>query len=261
MRYQIYSFVALLLLVLTSSVTPVVMPDDGLVLIKGGTFNMGCTSEQQDCADDEKPAHAVTVPDFYIGRYEVTQKQWREVMVSNPSRFNGCDQCPVEQVSWNDVQAFLKKLNAQRPGRHYRLPTEAEWEYAARSGKAALFGNGKNTADPKDLNFNASVSCKKPYSLVGEYRQRTLPVGALNSPNARGLYDMSGNVYEWCADWYGADYYKSSPAANPLGPSKGQFRVLRGGSWNYYPQYCRVADRGFYPPDAKYPFVGFRLAR
>ncbi len=245
-----------------AATTPTDMPDDGLVLLKGGTFTMGCTAEQQDCADDEKPAHTVTLPDFYIGRYEVTQKQWRETMGRNPAHFNGCDQCPVEQVSWDDVQAFLKKFNAQHPGRHYRLPTEAEWEYAARSGgKAALFGNGKNIADPKDLNFNASPACRREYSIAGVYRQKTLPVGTLNSPNARGLHDLSGNVYEWCSDWYGADYYKHTPAANPAGPTSGTFRVLRGGSWNYYPQYCRVADRGFYPPDARYPFVGFRLAR
>lgn len=237
------------------------MPDDGLVLIKGGAFTMGCTSEQQDCDDDEKPAHTVTVSDFYIGRYEVTQKLWQEVMGSNPSFFHHCDQCPVEQVSWNDVQLFLKKYNALHPDRHYRLPTEAEWEYAARNGKAVLFANGKNTADPKDLNFNSSAYAKKPYSIAGDYRQQTLPVGTLNSPNARGLHDMSGNVYEWCADWYDPAYYRKSPALNPAGPRAGDKRILRGGSWNYPPQYCRVADRGFYAPDARYHFVGFRLAR
>ena len=134
-----------------------------LVLVRGGTFQMGCTDEQQDCGSDEKPAHTVTLPDFYIGRYEVTQKLWREVMGSDPPNlaFKGCDECPVERVSWNEVQEFLQKLNARSPGRNYRLPTEAEWEYAARGGgKAVLFGNGKNTADPKEIKIGRA-SCRE----------------------------------------------------------------------------------------------------
>jgi formylglycine-generating enzyme required for sulfatase activity len=237
-------------------------PVDGLVLVPGGTFSMGCTSEQQDCSDDEKPAHQVTLKDFYIGKFEVTQKLWQEIMGSNPSNFKDCVNCPVEQVSWEEVQDFLKKLNAKYPGKNYRLPTEAEWEYAARGGgKAVLFGNGKNIADPQEINFDASEAYKETYSIVGEYRQRTVPVGSLSSPNALGLHDMSGNVWEWCSDWYASDYYKKSPASNPTGPASGSLRVLRGGSWYDYPQFCRVAYRNYITPGYRSNVLGFRLAR
>lgn len=237
------------------------VPDDGLVFVPGGTFTMGCSSEQQDCYDSEKPAHKVTVSDFYIGRYEVTQKLWTDVMGNNPSSFKNCDNCPVEQVSWEDVQEFLKKLNQKYPGRNYRLPTEAEWEYAARGGgKAVLFGNGKNTADPKEINFDGDWN-PTTYSIKGLDRGKTVPVGSLNSPNALGLHDMSGNVWEWCSDWYGSDYYQNSPAKDPTGPSSGSSRVLRGGSWGGAPQGCRVADRGNGAPGLRGLFTGFRLAR
>ncbi len=237
------------------------MPDDGLVLVTGGTFKMGCTSEQKDCGDDEKPTHQVTLSDFYIGKYEVTQKLWTEIMGENPSYFKNGDNYPVEQVSWDDIQTFLSKLNTKYPNRNYRLPTEAEWEYAARGGgKEVVFGNGKNTLDPKEANFNASAANKTSYSLAGEYRQKTTPVGSF-IPNAIGLYDMSGNVWEWCSDWYGSDYYKNSPATNPQGPTSGSYRVLRGGSWSNDPQNCRVASRGYSTPDFRGNSVGFRLAR
>ncbi len=234
-----------------------------LVLVPGGTFNMGCTSEQQDCGDDEKPGHSVTVNDFYIGQYEVTQQQWRAVMGSNPPElvFKGCDMCPVERVSWDEVQDFIAKLN-QQTGQQYRLPTEAEWEYAARGGgKAVLFGNGKNVIDPKEINFNARTDSKKSYSVVGEYRAKTIPVGSLHSPNALGLHDMSGNVWEWCGDWYAADYYENSPSSNPVGPTSGSYRVLRGGSLNDVPQGCRAALRSGLAPGVRSGNVGFRLAR
>lgn len=234
-----------------------------LVLVRGGTFKMGCTSEQQDCGNDEKPAHDVTLSDFEIGRYEVTQKLWTDIMGNNPSYFKNCDQCPVEQVSWDDVQEFLKKLNAKFPGRNYRLPTEAEWEYAARGGgKNVMFGNGKNIIDPKEINFNASEGNKTPYSVVGEYRGKTVPVGSLNSPNALGLHDMSGNVWEWCEDdWHGD--YKGAPSNGRawVDSPRGSGRVLRGGSWDAHPQVCRVADRSSDSPDYRFYFIGFRLAR
>jgi formylglycine-generating enzyme required for sulfatase activity len=233
--------------------------DDGLVLVRGGTFQMGCTSEQQDCGSDEKPVHSVTLSDFYIGKYEVTQALWREVMGTNPSSFKDCDQCPVEQVSWEDVQAFLQKLNAKYPTRNYRLPTEAEWEYAAREGgKAVLFGNGKNILDPAQANFDASKDYKKPYSVAGTYRVKTTPVGTF-APNALGLYDMAGNVYEWCSDWY--DDYPNTAQTNPTGSTTGTIRVLRGGSWGDDPQICRVAYRGNYTPSNRFVIIGFRLAR
>ncbi len=232
----------------------------GLVPVKGGAFTMGCTSEQQDCESDEKPAHNVTLSDFYLGAYEVTQQQWQQIMGNNPSYFKDCDQCPVEQVSWEDVQQFLQKLNTRYPGRNYRLPTEAEWEYAARGGgKPVLFGNGKNVIDPAEINFDASADYKKSYSIAGEYRKKTVPVGSLRSPNALGLHDMSGNVYEWCSDWYGN--YGSGSQTNPQGPTSGSSRVCRGGSWGYYPQVCRVANRYDFAPGFRFSYLGFRLAR
>lgn len=233
---------------------------DGLILIKGGTYDMGCTDEQKDCSHDEKPAHSVTVHDFYLGKYEVTQQLWQDIMGANPSGFEDCPQCPVESVSWEDVQTFLQKLNVKYPGRNYRLPTEAEWEYAAREGgKKVLFGNGKNVADPTQMNFDAKNG-KTTYSLAGDYRSKTTQVGSF-APNALGLYDMSGNVWEWCNDWYGADYYKNSPAKYPGGPASGSYRVLRGGSWYNFPQVCRVAVRDFSSPTNRFNDIGFRLAR
>ncbi|MBK8969051.1 MAG: formylglycine-generating enzyme family protein [Lewinellaceae bacterium] len=239
--------------------TELSLPDDGLVLVKGGTFQMGCTSGQQDCdCWHNVPAHSVTLSDFYIGRYEVTQKLWTEIMGSNPSRFKNSDDCPVENVSWEDVQDFLKKLNAKYPGRNYRLPTEAEWEYAARGGgKQVLFGNGKNVANSAEINFDGgfNMSCSVP----GTYRRRTVTVGSLNSPNALGLHDMSGNVSEWCFDWEAN--YSSDSQTNPTGPSSGSFRVIRGGSWDDYARNCSVASRSFKAPGDSYNYVGFRLAR
>ena len=230
------------------------------VLVKGGTFNMGCTSEQKDCNDNEKPVHQVTLSDFYICKYELTQKQWRMVMGSDPSFFKNCDDCPVEQVSWDDVQVFLKKLNHSLPTsqKPYRLPTEAEWEYAARGGgNAVLFGNGKNVADPAEMNFDGDWN-PRPYSIVGVDRQTTTPVGSFPA-NLLGLYDMSGNVYEWCSDWY--DDYSSISQTDPIGPTSGTFRVIRGGSWSFYPALLRVASRSNTFPDDTNGFIGFRLAR
>jgi len=206
------------------------------------------------------PVHSVNVNDFYLGKYEVTQHLWQEVVGTTPSSFKDCPQCPVENVSWENVQDFLQKLNTKYPGRNYRLPTEAEWEYAAREGgKKVLFGNGENMADPNEMNFDAKNG-KTTYSLTGTYRNKLTPVGSF-APNALGLYDMSGNVWEWCNDWYAADYYKNSPAKNPGGAASGSVRVLRGGSWGSNPQYCRVADRFFSTPKVRYFSIGFRLAR
>lgn len=216
------------------------------VLVEGGSFDMGCTSEQPDCSSDEKPVHSVTLNSYYIGQYAVTQAQWRAVMGNNPSNFSGCDQCPVEQVSWEDVQEFLQRLNA-RTGQHYRLPTEAEWEFAARGGNKSrryLYAGSNNPGDVAWYEKNAGG--------------KTHPVGQ-KSPNELGLYDMSGNVYEWCQDWFGD--YSSSAQTNPTGPSTGSVRVRRGGSWRGAPRYCRVAFRYYDVPGYRYSNVGFRLAR
>lgn len=230
---------------------------DGLVYIEGGTFDMGCTSEQKDCEDNELPVHKVTLSSFYMGQFEVTQKQWRNIMGTSPSHFTGCDDCPVEQVSWDDVQEYIKKLNS-KTGRTYRLPTEAEWEYAARAGgKKVLFGNGKNTADPSEINFEGDNNVKA-YSVKGVNRQKTTAVGSFK-PNQFNLYDMSGNVAEWCSDWRGD--YPASAKINPPGPSTGTIRTLRGGSWTYEPKYCRTACRDGISADYRGNFIGFRLVR
>ena len=221
-----------------------------MVYVKGGTFNMGCTDEQIDCGSDEEPAHRVTLGDYYIGQTEVTQAQWKTVMKTSttPSSFT-CDDCPVENVSWNDTQEFISKLNARSGGGRYRLLTEAEWEYAARGGqrsKGYLYAGSNNIAEVAWYGSNAS---SKTHPVMGK------------KSNELGLYDMTGNVWEWCSDWYGSDYYGNSPAANPTGPKSGSDRVIRGGSWRADPTRCRVASRGSVAPDSRNNFVGFRLAR
>ncbi|MBI4946554.1 MAG: formylglycine-generating enzyme family protein [Bacteroidetes bacterium] len=216
-----------------------------MIYVEGGTFQMGCTSEQNNCGDDEK-AHSVTLSSFYIGKYEVTQKQWRDIMEANPSKFNDCDNCPVEQVSWNDIQDFLQRLNA-KTGKKYILPTEAQWEYAARGGnkrKGYLY-SGSNNID--DVAWYSSNSGSK-----------THPVGQKKS-NELNIYDMTGNVWEWCSDWYDEKYYKNSPANNPQGVNSGSYRVYRGGSWDLEARYCRVAIRDLNYPDYRFS-IGLRLA-
>jgi len=219
--------------------------DNEMVFIQGGTFEMGDVWGDGD--EDERPVHTVTVSDFYMSKYEVTQKLWKEVMGNNPSSFSGCDDCPVENVSWNDIQEFLKKLN-RKTGKNYRLPYEAEWEYAARGG-------GK-----KDYKYSGSNNADEVAWYDGNSGGKTHPVGT-KKPNALGLYDMSGNVWEWCEDWYDDNYYKNSPTVNPKGPGSGTFRVLRGGSWGNNAWDIRVANRNRYSPDRRnnnYD-VGFRL--
>ena len=216
-----------------------------MVFVKGGTFTMGATSEQgSDAYDTEKPTHSVTLSDFYIGKYEVTQAQWKAVMGSNPSYFKG-DNLPVETVSWNDIQTFIQKLNA-KSGKKYRLPTEAEWEYAARGGNQS---RGYKYSGSNDI---GSVAWYKDNS-----NRTTHPVGQ-KQPNELGIYDMSGNVYEWCSDWYGS--YSSSSQTNPTGPSSGSRRVPRGGSWTDIAWPCRVSFRYGYDVLSGLNFNGFRLA-
>ncbi len=221
-----------------------------LVQVKGGTFMMGCTDEKdKDCDDNEKPPHQVSVSDFYIGKTEVTQKQWREVMGTNPSNFKNCDNCPVENVSWEDIQTFLQKMNSQTKGRKYRLPTEAEWEFAARGGNYS-----------KGFKYSGSNNIDDVAWYRSNSKSKTYPVGQKKA-NELGLYDMSGNVYEWCSDWY--DSYKDSDRNtiqnNPTGAEKGTFRVFRGGSWYPNPQYCRVSGRFNDAPTYRDSNVGFRV--
>lgn len=221
---------------------------DGMVLVSGGTFTMGCLDgRDKDCEKEEKPSHSVTLDDFYISRSEVTQAQWQAIMGDNPSKFKACPACPVEQVSWEDVQEFLKKLNALSSGAKYRLPTEAEWEYAARGG-----------AKSRGYLYAGSNDLKEVAWYNGNSDSKTHPVGQ-KTKNELGLYDMSGNIWEWCSDWYGN--YSSAAQNNPTGPKSGSYRVIRGGSWYYNPQFCRVAYRHYDAPDGRSSYVGFRLAR
>ncbi len=215
-----------------------------MIPVEGGTFTMGATSEQgSDAYDDEKPAHQVTVSDFYIGKYEVTQELWTAVMGSNPSNFTGTN-LPVETVLWNDCQTFISKLN-ELTGKTFRLPTEAEWEYAARGGNKSMGYkySGSNTIG--DVAWYTSNSSSKTHEV------------GTKAPNELGIYDMSGNVWEWCSDWYGS--YSSSPQTDPVGPSTDSRRMRRGGSWVNDAGYCRVSSRGGFNPFVHSDRSGFRL--
>jgi formylglycine-generating enzyme required for sulfatase activity/predicted Ser/Thr protein kinase len=226
--------------------------ESSMVSIRSGTFMMGSPASEAGRYGHETQ-HQVTLSGFKMSKYEVTQAQWLAIMGSNPSSFKDCDNCPVEKVSWNDIQEFLRKLNALT-GKNYRLPTEAEWEYACRAGTTTPFSTGNNLSTAQ-ANYDGNY----PYNgnAKGVYRQKTTPVGSF-SPNAWGLYDMHGNVWEWCSDWYGD--YPTSAQSNPKGPSNGSDRVLRGGSWFNDARDCRSAFRAFYAPAGRYDDSGFRLA-
>jgi sulfatase modifying factor 1 len=216
------------------------------VSVVGGSFDMGDSKPDGD--SDTKPAHKVAVNGFLISKYDVTQSLWETVMGRNPSKFKNCPECPVEMVSWSDAQDFLSRLN-KLTGKHYRLPSEAEWEYAARGGnksKGYTF-SGSNEID--SVGWCESNSGNKPH-----------PVGQRNA-NELGLYDMSGNILQWCSDWYDPEYYKSSPVQNPQGPNLGKTKVLKGGAYNVYISYCRVTIRPNISPEKRYPNTGLRLVR
>ena len=216
-----------------------------MIAVKGGMFTMGCTSEQGgDCDSDEKPSHSVTLSDYYIGKFEVTQKLWKAVMGSTPSYYKG-DDLPVEAVSWNECQEFVRKLS-QLTGQNFRLPTEAEWEYAARGGNKS---NG--------YKYSGSNSIDNVAWYISNSGSKTHQVGT-KAPNELGIYDMSGNVWEWCQDWYGS--YSSGSQTNPTGPSSGSGRVSSGGSWYNDAWSCRVSLRSNRSPDGRYYDLGFRLA-
>ncbi|MDL2330204.1 formylglycine-generating enzyme family protein [Desulfosarcina sp. OttesenSCG-928-A07] len=218
------------------------------VLIPAGSFNMGCNPNFEDCYDDEHPQHSVTLSQpFYLGKYEVTQEQWLAVMGGNPSKFMGRSN-PVEQVSWNDVQTFIRQLNEKESTGRYRLPTEAEWEYAARAGSTSTYCFGD---DADQFGQYAWYD--------GNSGDKTHPVGQ-KPPNRWGLHDMHGNVWEWCQDWYGKNYYSNSSSTDPKGPSSGEDRVIRGGSWDDLARNCRSAFRGIYSPENQHDSLGFRLA-
>ena len=215
-----------------------------MVHVEGGTFTMGATEEQQKADSDEKPPHQVTLSSFSIGETEVTQALWRAVMGSNPSYRKG-DILPVEMVNWNDCQVFISKLKALT-GQPFRLPTEAEWEYAARGGSKS-----------RGYQYSGSDNVDEVAWYVHNSGRITHPVkGKL--PNELGIYDMCGNILEWCQDWKGS--YSSSSQTNSKGPASGSFRVIRGGSWYDGAGYCRVANRGGITPGHRYINLGLRLA-
>lgn len=196
------------------------------VFVNGGCYYMGDNFGTNYV--DELPVHEVCLDDFYIGKYEVTQGEYKDVMGTNPSQFKKGDDYPVEVISWPDAQNFINKLNTLS-SQNYRLPTEAEWEYAARSrGKREKYPGGH--------------SADKAAWHDGNSDGTTHQVGT-KSPNGLGIYDMSGNVREWCQDWFDMNYYKSSPRDNPKGPSSGERRILRGGSWNRTPKHVRASYR------------------
>ena len=219
-----------------------------MVKVEGGTFTMGATAEQEDdAADGESPIHKVTLSDYYIGQTEVTQALWTAVMGSNPSKFKG-DNLPVEGVSWVHCQFFIEKLNNlfsnKLGGMRFALPTEAQWEFAARGGNKS-----------KGYKYAGSNNISAVAWYEGNSNYMTHPV-AQKQPNELGLYDMSGNVLEWCQDWF--DDYSSDAQTNPQGPASGTYRVMRGGSWFGVAEECRVSKR-FSTPQNLSVFTGFRL--
>ena len=215
-----------------------------MVRVEAGTFTMGATAEMKDPFEDEKPTHLVTLTnDYYIGKYEVTQALWKAVMGNNPSYFKG-DNLPVEKVSWDDCQEFISKLN-RITGKKFRLPTEAEWEYTARGGKKSRgyqYSGSNNLLDVAWCGDNSG--------------SKTRAVGT-KQPNELGIYDMTGNVWEWCQDWYGK--YNSSSQVNPTGANSGSGRVRRGGSWGHTARYCRSSCRSDRTPVIRDLSLGLRL--
>ena len=232
-----------------------------MIKVDGGTFMMGATDDDTEAREDERPRHSVTLSDYWICETEVTQALWQAVMGGNPSYFRGAN-LPVEHVSWLDCDTFITKLN-QLTGESFRLPTESEWEYAARGGNKSLGYkySGSNNADDAGWYWRNSGDSY----LLGELDQdtilqngcRTHPVKT-KAPNELGLYDMSGNLYEWCSDWY--DDYCSNALTDPHGPTTGLQRVCRGGSWLSNAWCGRVSYRFYCVPVRDYYFLGFRLA-
>ena len=232
-----------------------------MLLIPGGIFTMGCSaSNGHDCNFSESPNHQVTLSKaFYLGKTEVTQAQWQAKMSSNPSYFKGYSDSPsrpVETVSWNDIAGFNTATGL-------RLPSEAEWEYAYRGGTLTSFhsmpGYPNGTNDDSLLGNIAWYSVNNGASGSSTYG--TKPVAG-KAANAFGMYDMSGNVWEWCNDWYGSTYYTTSPSTDPAGPSSGSYRVLRGGVWYYGSSSCRSSRRYYVGPGGgRYDGIGFRVAR
>ncbi|MFN8304630.1 MAG: SUMF1/EgtB/PvdO family nonheme iron enzyme [Saprospiraceae bacterium] len=270
---------------------------DKMAFIAGGTYQMG--DVMGDKLQSDETVHTVTISPFYLSKTEVTFDEYDAFCTATgrekPSDSGwGRGRRPVINVDWYDAVEYCNWLSAREnlpavytidktrqdpnnqntsdskkwivtadwSAKGYRLPTEAEWEYAAREGgKKVRFGNGRDVIDPSEINFDARTDYKKSFSIVGEYRGKTVPVDQL-SANSLGPRHMSGNVWEWCWDWYDDDYYSQSEGArNPSGPGAGNYRVCRGGSWGDYPEYCRASNRSWYGAYYRYYVLGFRVAR
>ena len=235
----------------TSTYTPIVntYTVDGItfqmVEVRGGTFHMGHTSEQEVVGPNETPVHEVTLSNYYIGQTEVTQALWQAIMGNNPSRYIGSN-LPVHKVSWNDCQDFIMRLN-QKTGKHFRLPTESEWEFAARGGIKS-----------QGTQFSGAYSINNCAWYEGNSGNTPHPV-ATKQPNELGIYDMNGNASEWCQDWYGG-YSSTQKYKDPIGPNSGSSRVIRGGAWFAAASLCRVSRRNAYKPDEDITSGGLRLA-
>ncbi len=264
------------------------LSDKSYVQIPAGNFLMGLPDEMPGVKleERERPQHRVLISQaFEMGKYEVTQNQWEAVMGNNPSAFKGRE-LPVMNISWNDAQDFLKALQSHDNRHTYRLPTEAEWEYACRAGSTGNFygedflpekkeepklkKNKKSNKEPVGSTINTALNKENLYDPEKNLREiawyavtalnRPHAVGKLE-PNAWGLYDMHGNVWEWCQDWFDGNYYKDSPAQDPQGSPKGATKVTRGGSWQVPAYLCRVTVRGYDPPNERNTVIGFRLVR
>lgn len=250
-------------------------PDTELIRLKGPGLCNARTREpvgrvvedgerlEETSTDEERPVHEVEVDGFWMGRYPVTQDEWSRVMGFNPSHFQLGPRHPVENVTWYDCHSFIREM--ERTGRgSYRLPTEAEWEYACRAGTTSRYWFG-DMIDMSQANYDSRCYYDEKNQVYHidnnrEWRNATTPVDMF-SGNPFGLHDMHGNVWEWCQDWYGEKYYANSPLSNPKDPSTGCHRVRRGGSWYFYPAYVRSAFRNNNVPGIRYHHLGFRLSR
>ncbi|MGB2821535.1 MAG: formylglycine-generating enzyme family protein, partial [Phycisphaerae bacterium] len=225
-----------------------------LVLVPAGKFVMGSTDDEIGREHDEGPRREVTISSaFFMGMFEVTQEQYQAVMGDNPSHYKGRLD-PVHRETWFEATAFCQKLS-KRTARAVRLPTEAEWEYACRAGTTTSFNTGRTlTAEQANYDGRMPYGADRP----SRFRGRTAPVGSYR-PNAWGLYDMHGNVWEWCSDWHSHSYFGAADV-DPKGAPRGRVRILRGGAWSYDANGCRSADRGYQLPDARSVNFGFRVA-
>jgi len=237
-----------------------------MILVNGGKFQMGSPETEEDRSSYDSPQHPVTVKTFFLGRYPVTQEQWQIVAETydkvnlelnpKPSKFEGAKR-PVEQVSWLEAQEYCDRL-AQKTKRPYRLPTEAEWEYACRAGTETPFYFGK-TISTELVNYNGNATYGN--GVKGEYRAETTTVDHFDIANAWGLCDMHGNVYEWCQDHWHSDYNGAPEDGSAwLTDNPDANRVWRGGSWSYYPRDCRSASRNDSDPDDRFFYLGFRVS-